>query len=212
MKKIILLMKSLTLLLIMTPLVSVAATVYKVVDEDGNISFSDKPSPQAKIIEVKKAPVISMPDVELPEGQAAEEETEITYQTLLINKPDNDQTIRDNTGSLDIVLALEPALKQQHKIRLSLDGKQVATVDLLNLKLNNIDRGTHEIVAEVIDEESQVVISSEAVTFHMHRFSQLFNQQNNGGQNNGAVSPTNPPRGTPPAGPAPGSGPAASSL
>ncbi|MDD5330313.1 MAG: hypothetical protein PHX38_09930 [Sulfuricella sp.] len=96
------------------------------------------------------------------------------YTEIAIVQPGDDETIHDNNGTLEVALALSPALRDGHKIRLLLDGAQLETRASAHFSLTNIERGTHSLQAVVIDRSGRTLIASAPVAFHMWRASALF--------------------------------------
>ena len=167
-----------------------ASRVYKSVDKDGNVIFTDVPPANAPDpVEIKEINAYSTPSEsrtsrqtqagEVPDllGRFGEEadtdaETTLSYGSLRITAPTDDLAIRDNAGNLVVSVALSPGLNtaNDHSFELLVDGKVVQSGAATQLKLSHVDRGTHTLVAQVVDAEGKVVIRSQAVTFHMLRF------------------------------------------
>jgi C4-dicarboxylate-specific signal transduction histidine kinase len=96
------------------------------------------------------------------------------YQEVRIVAPDNDTTIHSNNGHLSVEVTLTPALAAGDRLALLLDAKKVAQERKLHFKLNNIDRGTHTLQAQVIAADGKVLATSPLVVFHMWHASRLF--------------------------------------
>ena len=203
MKNLIILIAYRVIPVLLMPIIVAAETVYKTIDADGNIGFSDQSSSDATKIEIRPAPALTMPATrELPRDDEVEENV-TGYAELAIRRPLDEETIRSNSGNLNVVLALTPVLEPNHNVVLQLDSKEIATAASLNFLLNNIDRGEHRLRAQVVDENKKVLIESEEVTFFLLRFSQLFNQNNRSQNTNAPISPINPlVDGLPPVAPA----------
>ena len=76
---------------------------------------------------------------------------------------------------MTIVVAAEPTIdtSQGHSIEVLIDGQVAGSGAATSIALNNVDRGTHVITAQVVDAEGNVLIAAEPVTFHMLRYSAL---------------------------------------
>ena len=151
-----------------------AGQSYSYIDEHGNRVFTDRPGGRAA------EPVQSRPTnrmlatpVAAPVQSKAETANKpaALYRQVDILQPEPDATVRDNAGSLIVSLSSEPALRPGHRYRLLLDGHPVATGDGASLALDNIDRGTHQLTAEIIDSHDRPLLSSPPHTFHMMRTS-----------------------------------------
>ena len=137
---------------------AVAETVYKTVDENGNVIFTDKPSEEAETIKIQELEnTIGNPNPAKYKPSPAKIEG-FSYKSFTVTSPANGAGVRSNNGNVSISLSLEPALNRGHKIIISLDGKQIGTG--LSASLQNVDRGTHSISAKVIDSEGKSLIST----------------------------------------------------
>ena len=102
------------------------------------------------------------------------------YTALSIVAPANEETIHDNSGTVNVEVSIEPELqvRQGHQLRISLDGVPVATLPAVQrYALLDVERGTHVLSAAVIDRDGGELISSTSVTFYMWQASQLFPQR-----------------------------------
>ncbi len=170
--------KSLLLLFCLLSSSVFAETVYKTVDDDGNIIFSDKPSEGAEAIVIKEAQ-----SIEIPEGKPLipKVDKEVTidneYTKLVINSPAYDSTIHNNAGEVNISIEVNPALANDDKMVVLLDGKQVDKGSGSSFLLSNIDRGTHTLAVAVLNNNEAELIRSDDVIFHLRRASKLFNKE-----------------------------------
>jgi hypothetical protein len=165
-----------------------AAEFYKSVDEQGNIVYSDSPTPGAEQLEpppistVESRPVVKE---ETTEGEATADEQAgdepakkppTRYTKFTIVQPKNDDTIWDNTGAVPVSLQLEPPLDTEngHSIWVYVDGSAVVRKSQsLVQPLSGIDRGTHKIRAEVRDEKRKTLKRTQNITVHMKRATAL---------------------------------------
>ncbi len=162
------------------------AEIYRSIDEDGNVIFTDR-SGQGKderIIILPKSITIKnstdAPRRERIEGLGRINKTEGAakpYTQFAIISPGNDEPIRDNTGNVELKLALSPSLqiKFGHRIQIELDGKmQKMRWRMDSMLLTNLDRGTHNLRAFIVDKTGKKLKTSQSVTFHLQKFSRLF--------------------------------------
>jgi len=155
------------------------AAIYKTVDSQGNVSYSDTYSTQSEQINLPPAPIVRItpspkitPTVGSNENQPAEA---ARYQSLEINEPNNDASIYNNAGDVTVSLSLQPELSSGDIISVSVDGKEVYKGTASTTTLSNIDRGTHTVRAVIFDSKGRPLISSKALTFHLHKQSVLLN-------------------------------------
>ncbi|MGG5873890.1 DUF4124 domain-containing protein [Pseudomonas peli] len=149
------------------------AQVYTYIDSEGNRVFTDKPrSGDAERVEL--APSNSMPTIQTQTAPVIEAPPEPSqrYSLLRILVPQPDATIRDSAGNLIVSINSEPKLFPQHSYRLLLDGVQVGEAGSSPVfPLENIDRGTHQLAVEIIDQQGRIIERTPTQPFHMLRIS-----------------------------------------
>ncbi len=144
-----------------------ATKIFKTVDADGNVVFSDLPAGSNQNPETVEVEAPNIFDSEGAAAQGAEPWVAVgddagagpalpqAYSSLTIATPAADESIRDNTGNLNVVAHLVPALQSGHSVRLLLDnvpaGLASSAGEDATFALSNIDRGTHTLTAEVVD-------------------------------------------------------------
>tara|TARA_R110000782_G_scaffold13730_22_gene40360 strand:+ start:3209 stop:3790 length:582 start_codon:yes stop_codon:yes gene_type:complete len=154
--------------------VAYAKTVYKTVDAEGNIVFSDVPSAGAEEIKIKEAQAINSPKVRSFKVSPPEDTpVKFQYTRLAIISPENDSTIHGGEGNVNIAVVLEPKLTENDAMSLFMDGKEVLSGRDSQFLLANVDRGTHSIYVVVKNEVDKVLKRSAKVTFHVRRASRL---------------------------------------
>ena len=162
--------------LLMLLAASVQADVYRSVNENGEIIYSDQPTPDAQRINLPELPTYKAPPV--PGFSSTPETAPIVspYKSVKITAPENDATIRDNQGVVRVQVVLAPPLitRQGHKIQFSLNGEPHGIpVGTTSISFSNLDRGTYTLSASVVDANGAVLKTSDPVVFHLHRESVL---------------------------------------
>jgi hypothetical protein len=160
-----------------------AAEVFRWVDDDGVVHFSDRPHEGSEEIDVQPAQGFSAPPVQRrakkDDGDADEAGS---YESLTISRPSKDETIWNMLGEIQVVVDLSPELDPDHSVQLFLDGEVVGSSVGGNLTFNltDVDRGTHALRAEVRDDSGKSLIASSPVTFTVQKTSTLYpkNQKN----------------------------------
>lgn len=169
-----------------------AETIYKTVDAEGNIVFSDVPSEGAEEIKIKKAQAINPAKARSFKLSPEEDiSKKFNYTKLAIVSPENDSTIHGGDGNVNITATLEPDLNEKDVMVLFMDGKEMLSGKAAQFLLANIDRGTHSIYVAVKNEEDKVLKRSDIVTFHVRRIAQLSPDLR---PDPGVVTPLNPPK------------------
>lgn len=172
-------------ILLIAPLQAIGQ-VYKWVDENGRTIYSStpppagtknpvvlppppapQPSPPPPAVSAKKPdaakPADKKPDTAKSSGGA--------YTTAQLTSPTPDEVIWTNSGDVPFSIALQPSLRQGHKVRLILNGAPHAEIAGEQGTLSNLDRGTYSLQAEVLDRDGKAVASTNSVTFTVHQAS-----------------------------------------
>lgn len=105
---------------------TVSAGLYKGLDEEGNVTYSDKPFENSQQFTPPAITVLDAPRVTQKKEEVVEDETaETKYTKFSITAPKNDQTIW-NVPDLTVSLQLSPALDTAagHTTWLLIDGNR----------------------------------------------------------------------------------------
>ena len=151
-----------------------SANVYRWVDKEGGVHFSDQPRSGSEKVDVPPIPTYSAPPQEKinkPSEETEKNKTTAFYSSLTIVSPTNKATVRHNSGNFSVRIALAPALQKADKIQFTIDGKEFPYAGKTDdsFLLENVHRGEHTLVAQVIDADNKVLISSPAIIFYMHQ-------------------------------------------
>ena len=172
-------MKGFTLSLVLLALgagSSIAGDIYRHVDKDGNIIYSDQPSEGASKVEMGPINIDDSPKLKpskpLPASQNADGKA-AAYSNLTITAPEHDTTLR-NASEIRVSASLTPGLRPTHQVRF-LDNGVVLEPASRNMSrlITNLERGTHQLTAQVINQTGEVLISSAPVAVHVHKASLL---------------------------------------
>ncbi|SDB37055.1 protein of unknown function [Pseudomonas sp. NFACC23-1] len=151
------------------------AQVYTYIDAQGNRVFTDQPRPgNAKKVQLPPANRLPTPPASTNPPPAAEAPPKplFHYEMLRLLIPEPDATIRSTAGELIVSVTSEPGLKKGHRYRLLLDGQPTGAPGPSPVfALNNIDRGTHQLAVEILDEQDRIVERTANQPFHMQRMS-----------------------------------------
>jgi len=176
---------SLPLLLAVLPLFADAA-IYRWVDSEGTIHFSDQKPNVPGVEEVRVSPPNVMSTDKPAAGQQggagatsaskkAPASVPPRYQSLQITSPGNDEAVRANDGTVVVSCALQPPLGTAagHSIVVVLDGRKIGGLAACGTTLTQLSRGTHTLQVQVVDSMGKVLISSPVHSFHVLRTSRL---------------------------------------
>ena len=163
---------------------SLSAEIYRLVDEGGNVLFSDQPHPEATLIEVNALPTYTpiTTSFNVSESKSIEDsraDIAPEYEVEIIS-PRDDQAFWDSSGTVAIQVQLQPELDASRGdlIKVMLDGKEIGEPqESTVISLTNVDRGTHSLNVAVVSAEQKILSSSDTIEFHLHRRS-VINQPN----------------------------------
>ncbi|WP_251358924.1 DUF4124 domain-containing protein [Kangiella sp. TOML190] len=145
--------------------------MYKKVDKNGRIIFTDKPIAGSKKVTVDTSKnLMSIPKIKpKTKEQVAESNTEAPYEVLAIEQPANDDRVKMQNGSLYVIVAMTPNLSANHSIRLILNGEMVGDDQKVPyFTLTELKKGKHQLIAEVFDDETKALVqSSPSIDFQL---------------------------------------------
>ena len=174
--------KRLSLLLLLLCACTASAQVYKWVDEDGVVHYSDQPVPGAERIDLPTrssappAAAAARPAAATPAARpapASRPAAPFSYTSLSVASPAAEQTLWNIGGQLTVNLSLQPGLRDGDRVRLYFDGTASETQLGLSFQLQEVWRGEHNLQAEVIDANGQLMIRSEPIRFYVQQTSVL---------------------------------------
>ena len=160
-------------LILITASFNASTQIYKSIDKHGNAVFTDKPSTTRPSEPVTLKPVTSLPSPpnlsssnhSAPESK---EHDKPGYNVFSVSTPANNSTVRNN-GNFTIKVSVQPNLIKGHRVRFFIDGQAVAGPQrALSHKVENMNRGTHLIRAEVLNHSGKVIQTTES-TVHVQR-------------------------------------------
>ena len=153
---------------------SVQAQIYKIVNPDGTVTYSDQPQSGAEEVQVQELQTYEAP-TDLP-TLTAEGATPAypEYEVFEVSKPAHDETLRDNGGYVAIQITLKPGLFRDHTVAIYMDGEDLGGSGRgTSITLQNVDRGSHTVHAVIRDQDGKEIERTQGVTFHLHRTSVL---------------------------------------
>ena len=127
-----------------------AETIYKVVDEEGNVTFTDTPPNDAdamvephSILGTNTTPAVATaPEDAVKIDQA---DAEASYVTRIVS-PANESTIPMGPGDFMVEAEVSPGLDNEERLILLLDGEAVgAPQSFPQWQLTNVFRGAHRL-------------------------------------------------------------------
>lgn len=169
-------MRSLLLCVTLIFFTSVSAEVYRVLDEDGNVIFSDKPSPGAVEVEIDHVQTISPPKVkDFKYKPSVKDKTGDDYTSLEIVSPENDQIFTGKAVEVSVNILIQPALNTSRgdRLILTMDGIKQADSTSTSFTFGKLDNGKHTVKVVVVNKDGNPLKSSETVSFTINFRSDL---------------------------------------
>jgi hypothetical protein len=154
-----------------------AAVIYKWVDADGVVHYSDQSSPGAEkiVTAVPSAPISSgarsaatpsAPSRSAPRGG-------LNYTEFSITSPAPEQTFFGD-DVVAVHLNLNPSLRPNQAITWHLNGKELDLApDAVSFPMPHLDRGTYSLAATITDQQTSESETSNSVTFFVRQPSAL---------------------------------------
>lgn len=159
-----------------------ADEIYRHVDDQGNVTYTDEPPEKdSKPLDLAPLPEVSIPasgNSSRLEGMEEEDDKEDAqqdelYKRIEVVEPEPDSAFWRGGGSVTIRVRSEPDLSRGHSFQLEFDGESRGTNRSGTFSLDNVDRGTHTIVVHILDSAGDIITSSDPSRFTLHRPSRL---------------------------------------
>ena len=172
---------------LLLPAGALFAQVYKSVDENGNVVYSDQPpAPGAKPMEMPEISVVEAPAGAplAPEGAATGEAAEQTlslrdlrrmYRDFAITRPAQEEYIQGTGNAVMISWGMREPPQPGMMVIPIIDGTEMPPVNAFSITLEEVVRGEHVVSARLVDAEKRTIANADPVTFFMRQFSTNFN-------------------------------------
>jgi hypothetical protein len=170
----------LTVLLVALLLVQPAlAQVYRWVDADGVVHYTDRPVEGAEVVDLPESKGTTFrrpaPPPSAAPAAAAEEDADqgFAYRSFQIVQPSDEETLWNIGATLDVSLSLTPRLREGHEIEVWFDGSVLDSREptSLSFTIPEVYRGSHNLWARVVDSSGSVLIQSNEITFYVQQTS-----------------------------------------
>ncbi|MFT5311813.1 MAG: hypothetical protein ACI8Z9_000287 [Paraglaciecola sp.] len=153
-----------------------ATVVYKKVNQDGSITFSDVPSEGAVRVDLASGNSVVMPALVLPQAKINKtvkilKQAQIPYQLNIIS-PTPEQTMRSNNGEMNVLVNITPNVPGQYQ--LMLNGVLHSSQTSGTFRLEGMHRGEYSVQVRFMDNSGKVLALSDMQTVYLHKASALF--------------------------------------
>ena len=148
------------------------AEIYKTVDKEGRIVYTDKPKTEkAEKIQLRETNIV--PGAQpLPASVSVSpyvSEVAPTNYQVVIMSPRTDVIIPIGQRDLAIVVNVKPALEEGHLLVYFMDGELLEETAMSNIIVKDAPRGTHILVVEAIDANGRSLGTSPPVSVSVMR-------------------------------------------
>lgn len=161
--------------------------IYKVVDKDGNVTFTDqRPSSDAEPMDLPPLSVIEtdLPPPAAPAAQPGDPEQDkpLTprelrkqFRDFSITQPLQEETFWGTENTVVVTWGSSAEIPPEMSVMLFVDGEgqKAAATGSLTLTL---DRGEHQVYAELRDARNRRIVTTPKVTFFIKQHSANFNR------------------------------------
>lgn len=159
-----------------------SAQVYKTVDEDGNVVYTDQaPKDGSAPIDLKPLSIIETPEYVrpakvAPKSELAEDGREMSlsylrqnYADFAIIAPQAEETIFQPGNVISVAWSTRYQLQAGMQVTVYVDGVAQTTSTQQVIALAALERGEHTVTAELTDQQNRRIASAAPVTFFVRR-------------------------------------------
>lgn len=148
--------------------ITTTAEVYKSIDADGKVTFTDQPDASAEAVKINTPN--TLPTVATPDRTTSPSDSENLsgYASVAISSPADNSIIANGLLPFTVAATTKPALQEGHKLQLKIDGK-VHSTSSGSFAISGIHRGEHQFQVVIIDENDQVLKRSATVKVFAYR-------------------------------------------
>ncbi|MDX1459741.1 MAG: DUF4124 domain-containing protein [Xanthomonadales bacterium] len=163
------------------------AQVYKIVDENGNVTYTDQaPGPDAKPVDLPGLSIISPQQrPETPRSLARDvpkEANEVSnlgelrrsYNDFAIVAPKPDESLWGTGNAVQVAWDTRYRLQAGMSVVIYLDGEAQPPTTSPVITFEQLDRGSHTVSAELYDRRNRKIATAEPVSFYIRQGSRLF--------------------------------------
>lgn len=167
-----------------TAQVAAAQAIYKTVDADGNVTYTDQPpTPDAQPLDLPPITVADpyenneIGDIQLDAGETVVDL--VPYPDFRLLSPTSEQHFWGTGGTFTAQASTNAPLEPGHLVQFVLDGQVAGSGRGYFMEFTGIDRGEHVIRAEVVDTQGNSLARTDNVVFFMRQQSVINRNRNN---------------------------------
>ncbi|MDZ4730868.1 MAG: DUF4124 domain-containing protein [Xanthomonadales bacterium] len=170
----------LMMLLMMCFCLNAYGQIYKIVDKDGNVTYTDQaPGDGSEPMDLPELSVVTtdyaadQADAD-PDPVLNEEDENSTkalrkmYSDFRISRPAPEETFWGTANAVVVAWESSAPLQDGLMVRFTIDGA-AQTASAENMLGITLDRGTHTVSAAIVDASGRPVVTTDTVTFYVHQ-------------------------------------------
>lgn len=158
-------------------LAAASQEIYRWVDKNGIVHYSDQPgSPNAELITVIEPNAYegeaATPDSASGSSDSDEDEASSIspYESLSIVQPTPDEVFFGSDATVSVQADLQGTLRPDHSVVFFVNGNRRPAAGL-GIELSGLARGTYFLRASILDRHGAAVVTSQQTTFHVRQAS-----------------------------------------
>jgi len=147
-----------------------ADTVYKWVDAQGNVHYTDHPRPGAEKVQLPKTQTYkppSMTEALTPAPDASTATPTTGYKQFTITSPASQANLW-YVHEVQVAVSLSPALRSGDTLTYQLDGQSIGPTTQTSVTFKDIARGAHT-ASVTLNSANGATLSAGPVTFFVHQ-------------------------------------------
>ena len=166
------------------------AQVYKTVDEEGNVVYTDQAPkdgsepmelPPLSIVEAPEYEAIARPKADVDVGEDEGKELSLRqlrsrYRGFAIISPEDEQSLWNPQGLITMAWQAPYPLQQGMQVRATMDGEQIGLTSDRVIPITRLERGAHTLEAVLVDARGRTIATAETVTFFIRQPSVIINR------------------------------------
>lgn len=153
---------------------SMAAEIYRHVDAQGRVTYTDQPAGNASPVvleSINTLPATAAPAARQDKSQGPAPFT--GYESLTLAGVENNAVLRNPTAPVTVTARLQPRLQPGHTLLIHHNGQPANIDNGTSVSVADIERGAHTFRAEVLDTDGKMLIQTYELSIHVHRASAL---------------------------------------
>lgn len=145
----------------------VHADIFRSVQPDGTVVYSDQPSGDAQAVDLP--PLMITPSTQTQQLPPRNDEKDKKPQRRIsISSPSDNQIVPNGLNPMTVTTQISPELGKNDRVRILLDNRLVAYGNQNRYVLQQLPRGQHQLQAQWVDKEGKLLAQSESISLQVY--------------------------------------------